>query len=119
MPLTNYYYLGMKFGTHRDYDLNEIKAWCGEKVSVELNELYSNRYTLKKPMPITLVYEDNSYVIMQDSLNVWAEERTLVDTERAIAQEIIALYERLSGIDKSKLGPYPKELLSFLRNYIS
>lgn len=86
-----------------------------------LNDLYTSEYTLKKPISIDLQYrsEDRCFVAIQNDLSLWGEATTLQGAEKELATEIIKLYKKLSELEATQLGPYPLELLSFLKQYIS
>lgn len=99
-----------------------IDLYCGEKIETTLRELYSIEYTLKKPLPITLEYEDMTYIIIQNTINIGVESKSLRTGEKELAFEIIKLYKRLDSLYKDNpntLGPYPLEMLMYLKEYIS
>lgn len=95
--------------------------WDDVGGEAELNDLYTNEYKLKKPIPIILKYlsEDRCFVAIVSNLSLWGEDTTLQGAERELATEIVNLYKRLTGLKISQLGPYPLELLSFLKKHIS
>ena len=97
-----------------------INVFLGEKVEVELNDLWTSEHSLKKSIPITLRYEDQCYVVTQEELNMWGESSTMQGAEKELAFEIVKLYERLLSLENQNvLGPYPQELLAYLKQFIS
>ncbi len=95
-----------------------IRLLNGETIKRALNDIYSSDYELKRDIPITLQYKGKSYILIQDELNIGAEDNTLQGVERKLAIQIIKLYKKLSNLPESTLGPYPKKLLSYLKEYI-
>jgi len=104
--------------TNTKVHMDALSLLRGEAVNRELDELYSSNCTLKKGIPITLRYEDQSYIIIQENLNLGADAPTLQDAERNLSSQIVRLYERLSSLDEAQLGPYPQELLVYLKEFI-
>ena len=94
-------------------------ALSGKELQVELVDLYTTDYQLLKPIPINIKYEEHLFIATQESLNLWAEERTLMGAEKYLAHEIVRLYNKLSNLGKNKLGPYPAESLDYLKQFIS
>jgi hypothetical protein len=93
----------------------------GDPVEVALYTLYNDEYSLKESrcIPMTLRYDNLSYIFIQQYLNLWGEEKSLQEAEEAIASAIVKLYKRLSELDrKNKLGPFPAEQLAYLKQYI-
>lgn len=93
----------------------------GDPVEVALYTLYSDEYSLKEDryIPMTLRYDNLSYIFIQEELNLWGEEKSLQEAEEAIASTIVKLYKRLSELDReNKLGPYPAKQLAYLKQYI-
>jgi hypothetical protein len=99
---------------------NSISLINGDQVEVALDDLRSNRYRLKKNryIPVSLCYKDGYYIFIHNDLGLFGEARTLDEAEKEIANEIVILFSRLNSLEKTQLGPYPKRLLSILKEYI-
>lgn len=97
---------------------NAYKLIMGEKITRELDDLYTCDFILLKPIPTILQYEKNDYVIIQEELNLGEEAKSLQEAEKLISHSIVKLYKKLSDYPSEKLGPYPKKLLSFLKDHI-
>ena len=111
-----------KDSTENNGGRNLASLISGGRIEVALDDLYSNEYSLKEGrcIPMTLRYEYLSYIFIQDDLNLWGEEKTLQEAEEVMASAIVKLYKRLLELDhENKLGPYPKEQLDFLKEYIA
>lgn len=118
VSLTNYSYIGYEIGTSH-YPLNEIRAWCRDQVEIELTDLYSSNHELVKPIPLIMRYEDKIYYAIQKDLDIWSEDMTYEGSLRLIAHKITALFDRLTILSpQNKLGPYPRELFTYLKNYV-
>ena len=125
MEQTNYQYYSYTEDTTHDKNRNRkrINVMLGEVADDELTELFSSVYTLVKPLPIKLSYDDDDdcYVVVQEILNLAGEAPTLVDAEKELATEVVRIYEKLSNINTKNpdsLGPYPRAWLSYLQEYI-
>lgn len=93
----------------------------GNILDVALDDLRSKDFSLRtgRCIPLTLQYQDLTYVFIQEKLNLFGEARTLDEAEKEIGNEIVKLYKRLNVLPSEQLGPYPKELLKFLEDYIA
>lgn len=92
-----------------------------EQVDIELTDLYTYEFILTKPIPVKLEYdaENRIYIMTQDVLNLGGDAATLQGAERELACEIVNLYRTLSSLEVDQLGPYPAELLVYLKQFIS
>ena len=96
----------------------DIDVMLGQKVKSYIDELYTSDYALIKHIPVTIEYKyKDNYIIIQEQLNIVEEATSLLEVEKKIAKEIVKLYSKLTR-DKIKLGPYPKEMLTYLHKYI-
>lgn len=111
----------IKDSTKSDDRRNLAGLINGIKIEVALDDLRNNEYSLKKDrfIPVALQYHDRIYIFTQEDLNLFGEARTLDEAEKEIANEIVRLYKRLIELTNEQLGPYPRELLAFLKEYIA
>jgi hypothetical protein len=98
-------------------DDNNFRLVDGKQIHVLLEDLFSSQYSLIKPMPITIDYSDGYYVIIQEGTNMSIDSPNLFDAYKKLAHVIVKLYRRLNS-NVPKLGPYPKNVLNYLKKYI-
>lgn len=95
-----------------------FKLALGEKIDRSLDDIHTIEYSLIKPIPYTLEYEDKCFILVQEDLNIGEEATSFKEAENLLASSIIKLYKKLSDYPSDKLGPYPKKLLAYLKDYI-
>ena len=84
---------------------------------VPLNTLKHPRYTLRKPLYITIETEDSLVIASLEDIEAFAYADTEYEAINQLCEEIVNLYEDLKE-DREKLGVLPKKWLAFLEEVI-
>lgn len=84
---------------------------------IVLNTLQNQRYTLKKPLYITIELEDNTVIAALDDIEAFAYAETEYEAIGKLCEEIVYIYEDLIE-DRTNLGPLPTKWLAFLDEVI-
>ena len=84
---------------------------------IPLNSLRNERYSLRYPVYITIEYENGQVIASFDDVEAFAYSDNEFEAVDLLCQEIITLYDDLSG-DVENLGPLPRKWLSILQDFI-
>ena len=84
---------------------------------VPLNTLKNPRYSLRRPIFITIEMDKDTVVASLDDIEAFAYADTEFEAINGLCQEIINIYEDLKA-DRKNLGPLPKKWLVYLEDVV-
>ncbi len=90
--------------------LNTMEKRCR---IIPLNSLKDDRYSLKKPLFITIETDKNKIIASLDDIEAFSYADTEYEAINGLCSEIADLYEDLS-FDREHLGPLPRKWLDYL-----
>ncbi|MHC9542166.1 MAG: hypothetical protein AB9903_21865 [Vulcanimicrobiota bacterium] len=85
---------------------------------IPLNSLKHNRYSLKKPVFITLENDKDKIIASLDDIEAFSYADTEYEAINGLCEEITNLYEDLDD-DRENLGPLPQKWLHYLEELIA
>lgn len=85
--------------------------------TIPLNTLKHSKYTLKKPVYITIEKDKNTIIASLDDIETFAYADTEFEAINNLCDEIITVYEDLKD-DRTNLGKLPKKWLEYLEEII-
>ncbi|MEI6126021.1 MAG: hypothetical protein WCQ99_05645 [Pseudomonadota bacterium] len=85
--------------------------------TVPLNTLKHSKYTLKKPVYITIEKDKNIVIAALDDIEAFAYADTEFEAINNLCVEIITIYEDLKS-DRRNLGKLPQKWLEYLEEII-
>lgn len=83
-----------------------------------LINLNSDKYQLLHPILYKTQYEEGTFLVIAEEINLWGEGATLEEAEKSLVNELLSTYENLLEHKEEDLGSYPSEILSFLKENI-
>ena len=84
---------------------------------IPLNDLPDPRYRLRKPLLITLEFDDGQVIASLDEIEAFAYAETEYEAIELLCVEIVQLYEEIV-LDDQPIGPLPKKWRHYLKGVI-
>jgi predicted RNase H-like HicB family nuclease len=112
---TNSFFAGWK-------DVKNIAIASSPKEKIReivlINELINFKYSLRKPIKVTIEWENGEYLADIEDLEIYSFGKTKDEVLREVNQELTELFEELLTINENNIGQHPKKWKKILSEYI-
>ena len=107
-----------EYAQYKDLSKNLIKAFESRCRILPLNSLKKSKYTLNRPIYITIEKDEDTIIASLDDIEAFAHADNEFEAINGLCDEIVELYEDLRE-NQGTLGTLPRKWLEYLNEVIT